>query len=282
MRHRTGATVAWTGAALAAALLLAACANRGGYYKDDGPPDRHPVDIDSIPEPVPREEPRSRTGNDPYVALGRRYEPMDAADGYRETGTASWYGKRFHGKRTSSGEKYDMYKMTAAHRTLPLPSYVRVTNLDNGNSIIVRVNDRGPFLHDRLIDLSYAAAHRLGIIATGTGRVRVETVTGAGSRNELARAATGSTTGAPVREVSAGGARYYVQFGAFSRSANAETLVRKLQQNGIGFAYIRQRNDGYFRVRSGPFSSSQSAEQILLRGADLGLSTTIVMEELRP
>ncbi|HSH41911.1 MAG TPA: septal ring lytic transglycosylase RlpA family protein [Arenicellales bacterium] len=274
--------MAWTGAALAIVLLLAACANRGGYYKDDGPPDRHPVDIDSIPEPVPREEPRSRTGNDPYVALGRRYEPMDAADSYRETGTASWYGKRFHGKRTSSGEKYDMYKMTAAHRTLPLPSYVRVTNLDNGNSIIVRVNDRGPFLHDRLIDLSYAAAHRLGIIATGTGRVRVETVTGAGPRNELARADTGSTTGAPVREVSAGGERYYVQFGAFSKSANAETLVRKLQQNGIGFAHIRQGNDGYFRVRSGPFSSSQSAEQILLRGADLGLSTTIVMEELRP
>jgi len=279
---RTGATVAWAGAALAAVLLLSACANRGGYYKDDGPPDRHPVDMDSIPEPVPRDEPRSRTGNDPYVALGQHYVPMREAVDYREKGTASWYGKRFHGKRTSSGEKYDMYKMTAAHRTLPLPSYVRVTNLDNGESIIVRVNDRGPFLHDRLIDLSYAAAHRLGIIATGTGRVRVETVTGAGPRNELARADSGSTAGAPVREVSASEERYYVQFGAFSKSANAQTLVRKLQQNGIGFAHILQGDDGYFRVRSGPFSSSQSAEQILLRGADLGLSTTIVMEELRP
>lgn len=279
---RAELTPGWAVLALAVLVLAGGCNSRGGYYKDDGPPSRHPVDMRSIPDAVPRAEPLSKTGNDAYVALGRRYVPMPEADGYSERGVASWYGKKFHGKRTSSGEKYDMYKMTAAHRTLPLPSYARVTNLENGESAIVRVNDRGPFLHNRLIDLSYAAAYKLGIMGDGTGHVKVESIDTDASGDTISRAGTGTSTGAAVEGPSSDAERYYVQFGAFSESANAQSLKRKLQQNGIGFAHIQHGNDGYFRVRSGPFSSSATAERILLRGADLGLSTTIVMEELRP
>lgn len=261
---------------LAAAVVLAACASRGGYYKDDGPPARPEVDIDRIPDAVPRDEPLSETGNNPYVALGKRYAPIADGRGYEKRGMASWYGKKFHGKRTSSGERYDMYKMTAAHPTLPLPSYVRVTNLNNGRSVVVRVNDRGPFLHGRIIDLSYAAAYKLGIIATGTGRVEVKTVSAKPLRTAVA--ASDQPGRAPVKDLSGDTTRYFVQFGAFSRSANAQTLIQKLQQFGIVFAHIRQGDDGYYRVRSGPFSSEATAEHMLLRGSDLGLSSTIVME----
>jgi len=272
-------------AALALAVLVAGCQSRGGYYKDDGPPDRHPVDLDSIPDAVPKREPLSATGNSPYEALGKRYVPMPTADGYEKRGVASWYGKKFHGQRTSSGEKYDMYKMTAAHRTLPLPSYARVVNLKNGRSVVVRVNDRGPFLHGRVIDLSYAAAYKLGIMASGTGRVKVESIDADTPDSRIASAGSDQTarnSGAPVKDLSSDAGRFYVQFGAFSQSANARSLMQKLQQNGIGFAHIQQGDDGYFRVRSGPFSSSMTAEHYLLRGADLGLSSTIVMERLKP
>lgn len=274
--------MAWAGAALAAILLVSGCASRGGYYKDDGPPERHPVDIRSIPDAVPRVEPLSRTGNSPYEALGKRYVPVASSDGYRKRGTASWYGKKFHGKRTSSGEKYDMYKMTAAHRTLPLPSYVRVTNLDNDKSVVVRVNDRGPFLHNRLIDLSYAAAYKLGIIGNGTGRVEVQAISRKSAGAQVASTDPSPSAGAPVEDRAGGSERYYVQFGAFTESANAESLMRELQQIGIGFAHVQHGDDGYYRVRSGPFSSSSTAERILLQGAGLGLNTTVVMEDLTP
>lgn len=281
-RPRVSLPIAWAGAALAAMLLVSGCASRGGYYKDDGPPERHPVDILSIPDAVPRVEPLSRTGNNPYVALGKRYVPVASSDGYRQRGTASWYGKKFHGKRTSSGDKYDMYKMTAAHRTLPLPSYVRVTNLENDKSVVVRVNDRGPFLHDRLIDLSYAAAYKLGIIGNGTGRVEVQAISRKAVGTQVASAGPSPSAGAPVEDRAGDADRYFVQFGAFTESANAESLMRKLQQIGIGFAHIQHGDDGYYRVRSGPFSSSSTAERILLEGAGLGLNTTVVMEDLTP
>jgi len=258
-------------------IILAACAQRGGYYKDDGPPARHPGDIDSIPDAVPRTEPLSDTGNNPYEALGRRYVPMKSAAGYRERGTASWYGRMFHGKRTSSGETYDMYAMTAAHPTLPLPSYVEVTNLDSGKSVVVRVNDRGPFLRGRIIDLSYAAAYKLDIIDNGTGRVEVKAIKAAAPRAAPATSArAGSHDPPPVP--AADSERFYVQFGAFTRSDNARGLVQKLQEKGIGFAHIKQSDDGYFRVRSGPFSAATTAQRILSQGAGLGLSTTIVTE----
>lgn len=161
----------------------------GGLFQP-GVPDTVPADIpdvDAIPEPVVRDEPRARTGNRDYVVLGRKYRVLDDAEGYVEEGNASYYGNKFHGRRTSSSEVYDMYAFTAAHRTLPLPSYVRVTNLANGRSIIVRVNDRGPFHANRIIDLSYAAAVKLGYRERGTARVRVEALTPEDEGSDVAR-----------------------------------------------------------------------------------------------
>lgn len=181
-------------ALLAASLLLAACgtlggkpaetvakpapqevpARPGGYYLDDGPGDNPPADIDAIPDAVPRAEPPLARANRPYTALGQSYTPMTSYQPYRAQGVATWYGRRYHGNKTSSGEIYDMYGMSAAHPTLPIPSYVRVTNPANGRSVVVRVNDRGPFHKDRLIDLSYAAAYKLRLIEQGSGQVEVE------------------------------------------------------------------------------------------------------------
>src|SRR5438094_3997917 len=146
------------------------------YYKDDGPGENPPDNLEAIADAIPRPEPLHRYANRPYTVLGRDYVPATAVRRYRERGIASWYGRKFHGQKTSAGETYDMYKMTAAHPTLPLPSYARVTNVSTGKSVIVRVNDRGPFLHDRVIDLSYAAASKIGIAQNGSGLVDVEAI----------------------------------------------------------------------------------------------------------
>lgn len=165
----------------ALALLLAACGTtppkKSVYYQDDGPPDRVPADVAAIPDAVPRVEPPHRGSSKPYTALGRTYTPLSGDVPFTQRGMASWYGRQFHGNRTANGEIYDMLGMTAAHPTLPLPSYVRVTNVRNGRSVIVRVNDRGPFKQDRVIDLSYVAAAKLGIAAAGTGEVEIERIT---------------------------------------------------------------------------------------------------------
>ncbi len=161
------------------ALVLAACGTpqRGGYYQNDGPPDRAPSDIAAIPDAVPKIEPLLARANRPYVALGRSYTPLTTDVEFRERGVASWYGKQFHGNRTASGEIYDMFAMSAAHPTLPLPSYLRVTTVRTRQSVIVRVNDRGPFKSDRIIDLSYAAASKLRFVAAGVEQVEVERIT---------------------------------------------------------------------------------------------------------
>jgi len=163
---------------LLAATLLAACAPpRGGYHRGDGPPSRSaPRKLDAIADAVPRAEPLARGGNRPYVVNGRRYVPDVSGQPYRARGIASWYGQKFHGKQTAMGETYDMYAMTAAHPTLPLPSYARVTRSDTGASVVVRINDRGPFHAGRIIDLSYAAAYKLGILDSGTATVLVERI----------------------------------------------------------------------------------------------------------
>ena len=150
-------------------------ARGGGYYKDDGPGSHPPADLAAIPDAVPRIEPLNRRANEPYQAFGKTYTPIKTAQGYRERGLASWYGRRYHGKPTSTGETYDMYAMTAAHATLPIPSYARVTNIQNGKSVIVRINDRGPFHGGRLIDLSYTAAWKLDILR-GVTPVEVEAI----------------------------------------------------------------------------------------------------------
>ncbi|MEK9775397.1 MAG: septal ring lytic transglycosylase RlpA family protein [Quisquiliibacterium sp.] len=156
---------------------LGSASSGGGYYLDDGPGGQPPVDPMSVPDAVPRPEPLNARNSRPYVALGKRYEPMSELTPYRARGVASWYGRRYHGRKTASGEPYDMYAMTGAHPTLPLPCYVRVTHLENRRSVIVRINDRGPFLQERLIDLSYSAAARLGFLSVGTAPVEVELIT---------------------------------------------------------------------------------------------------------
>ena len=160
-------------------LALAGCGSapqRGGYYKDDGPHERPPANLDRVADAVPRVEPLHKYANRPYSALGKSYTPMTSLQPFRQRGLASWYGKRYHGQKTSSGEVYDMYAMTGAHPTLPIPSYVRVTNVANGKSVVVRINDRGPFKSDRVIDLSYVAAYKLGYIQAGQARVEVESI----------------------------------------------------------------------------------------------------------
>ncbi len=154
--------------------LPPAGSGRGGYYQDDGPGDRPPDGLHDLPDAEPKVEPYSRSGNRPYVVFGKRYTPITDDRPFKQRGRGSWYGKKFHGQKTSSGEIYDMYKMTAAHPTLPIPSYARVTNVGNGNQVIVRVNDRGPFHAGRIIDLSYTAALKLGYIGKGSAELEVE------------------------------------------------------------------------------------------------------------
>jgi rare lipoprotein A len=176
----------------------------GGYYLDDGPGDSPPADLDSIPEPVPQLEALHRGAMRPYVVMGQSFTPMTELAPYKARGVASWYGRRYHGKQTSIGEIYDMYAMSAAHPVLPLPSYVRVTNVTTGKSVIVRVNDRGPFIDNRIIDLSYTAAHRLGILSGGSGVVEVETVIpDASSGNTLFASAPSTAPSAPARPTGA-------------------------------------------------------------------------------
>ena len=249
-------------AVAALVALVAACSTappkKSVYYQDDGPPDRVPADIASIPDAVPRVEPLSRSTSKPYVALGRTYTPLTGDAPFRQRGLASWYGRQFHGNRTANGETYDMFAMTAAHPLLPIPSYVRVTNLRTGRSVIVRVNDRGPFKSDRVIDLSYAAAAKLGIAAPGTGEVEIERITmaqiasgdvrrGEGGRTTEpmpSAAAVSSTVVVPVVASAAAAAAatdatpplavtapapalrgWSVQLGAFAQETNAEALA---------------------------------------------------------
>jgi rare lipoprotein A len=263
-------------------LLTAGCASTrpGGYFEDDGPHDRVPVDISSIPDAVPRQEPLSARGNNSYAVYGVRYQPLNTAQGYRERGVASWYGKKFHGRRTSSGEAYDMYAMTAAHKTLPLPSYVRVRNLSNGRSVVVRVNDRGPFLHNRLIDLSYAAAARIGIIGTGTGLVEVEGITTETPSTTIARAPAAVSL---VSSAQAGSPpRLYLQAGAFANRDNAEALRNRLVKARLLPVHVAPAQvDGQelFRVRLGPLDSVDASDQLARRVEAEGLPYPIVVVE---
>jgi rare lipoprotein A len=181
IEERSGKVARAPGAGAAVKPMPPRTTRGGGYYLDDGPGDSPPPDIDSIPEPVPQLEPLHRGAMRPYVVLGQTFTPMTELQPYKAKGIASWYGRRYHGKQTSTGELYDMYGLSAAHPTLPLPSYVRVTNLATGKSVIVRVNDRGPFIDNRIIDLSYTAAHRLGVVGGGSALVEVETIIPDGS-----------------------------------------------------------------------------------------------------
>ncbi len=233
------------------------------HERDGGPP--VPPDVSRVPEPVPRAEPRSAYGNkSPYTVLGRTYTVMPSAEGYVERGIASWYGTKFHGRLTSSREPYDMYAMTAAHKRLPLPTFARVTNLDNGRSIIVRVNDRGPFHEDRIIDLSYAAAVKLGIHVAGTGKVEVRAIDP--DHPELAAAPPPG----PVARPSA----LFVQVGAFASRDNARRLAGRLEDADVDDVFLdRVKVDGRLlhRVRVGPLRDVAAADALTRRLRELGL-----------
>lgn len=243
----------------------------GGFYLDDGPLD-HSVDLAAIPDAVPRAEPLHRFANRPYSVLGRDYVPMQSAADYRQRGVASWYGRRYHGQKTSSGEPYDMFAMTAAHPTLPIPSYVRVTRPDAGKSVVVRVNDRGPFLHERLIDLSYAAAWKLGIVEGGSGTVLVESLTPNGRPATPASAPVAVTRPAtpPARPAPAvlaeieekGG--HYLQLGAFGNRDNAESLRAKLQRDlgDLGDKLVVRNAGTLYRLQLGPWASGIEARRV--------------------
>ncbi|MDF2446367.1 MAG: rlpA [Moraxellaceae bacterium] len=241
--------------------------------KDEPPV--NPPDVSQVPEPEPVEEPRSKYGNkSPYTVLGETYRVLPSAKGYSATGKTSWYGKKFHGLRTSSGEKYDMYKMTAAHRTLPLPSYVRVTNLANDKSIIVKVNDRGPFHSERIMDLSYAAAARLDILKSGTGRVKIEAIDPSEYRRQNAKPAERAASAPAAATAPAAANGYFVQVGAFSEAGNASALKTKIQ--GLVQAPVAIANGGEAvpvnRVQVGPFSSREDADRVsqIIRENNLG------------
>lgn len=293
-------------------LLLAACGtvphrkaetpsatpapSAGGYLEGDGPGANAPANIDAIPDAVPKIEPLHRYANRPYNALGKTYTPLTITGNFKQRGIASWYGKKFNGERTSSGEIYDMYAMTAAHPTLPLPSYARVTNRANQKSIIVRINDRGPFINDRIIDLSYTAAHKLGIISNGSAEVEVESINPNVSVNTIAASTVQSQpleSSAPASAVAAvpvvasaapvtaapasaapvasppvasasletGDTSVYLQLGAFKTQEAAEAYLAKMRSelSDNGKQLKLSTKDGLVRVHIGPYANQSEA-----------------------
>ena len=299
-------------ALLAAVAVLGGCA---GTAVRDGGPDRA-MDFSHVPDAVPKYERRTRAGNPPsYVVNGRRYRLLDSPEGYVKRGIASWYGTKFHGRKTSLGERYDMYAMTAAHKTLPIPSYVRVRNLRNGREVVVRVNDRGPFHENRIIDLSYAAASKLGIAQTGTGLVEVRTVTPESERRRRSAAAQATEavkrptrrdgvpetekpaavktatrptppqgespekTGAPAAGTDPA---LFLQVGAFAERGNAERLRARLRRHDIATIRIEPPEEDaspVYRVRVGPLPDVEEADLLAKRLTQLGMNTPHVVIE---
>lgn len=266
--------------------LVAGCANHslsssrgGGYYKDDGPSTHLPKNLHAIPNATPRIERHAPANMRPYTVLGQNYTPLTEDAPFRQTGNASWYGKKFHGRKTANGETYDMYAMTAAHPTLPLPSYARVTRPKSGQSVIVRINDRGPFHGSRIIDLSYVAAAKLDLIGLGTDTVIVEAITHDDIRNGRytadAPAAPEALRLSSVNDneptalspslkpiTGTGLMRIYLQFGAFRNGESATELAKhinaKVGQLDYRDAYIEPSNE-FFRVQMGPYNSRDEA-----------------------
>ncbi|HEY6451070.1 MAG TPA: septal ring lytic transglycosylase RlpA family protein [Steroidobacteraceae bacterium] len=288
-------------AALLGALLLSACAHVPRRAIPAGPlPPPPPANPAAVPDAVPRAEPRSASGNPPfYDVAGHRYVVLASAAGYRERGVASWYGPDFHGLRTATGERYDMFAMTAAHKTLPIPCYARVTNLSNGRSTVVRINDRGPFVANRIIDLSYSAALKLDMIRNGTAFVEVDALTPAAPPLPAALPATtaaASAAGVGVSTVPAMTAplapapfsaaapshapamtdtnRFYIQVGAYGRAENARRAAQRLRDDGLEHVFTLEAaaDQPLRRVRIGPISSVQEFDQLIARLSALGFA----------
>ncbi len=291
-----------TMALLVITLLIAGC---GGSPMRDGPPPGSPR-LGHIPDAVPKAEPRSRYGNPrSYVVHGKRYHTLPSSRGYVERGIASWYGRKFHGRRTSSGERFDMYAMTAAHKSLPLPTYVLVTNLENGRQAVVRVNDRGPFHANRLIDLSYAAARKLGIFGNGTGFVEVRAVGPGTEPLKVARAAAPRAPAPAVRAARSSEpeeappeqatnhvpalapapprpVRLYLQAGAFSERVNADRLTDRLRSVAGKLVYVSPiivDGTALYRVRVGPIPDVVKADQLTNRIIAMGMEAPRIVIE---
>lgn len=268
MSASRGGDLCRAGLASALICILAGCSTVGRPVLQNAPPAAvelppPPTNIDEIPDAVPRVEPRSLHGNSPfYDVLGRRYFVLGAAEGYVERGVASWYGPTFHGVNTSSGELYNMYGMTAAHKTLPLPTYVRVTNLRNGRSCVVRINDRGPFVANRLIDLSYTAAAKLDMLREGTTLVEVRALE-PGQPDSLTR-----ITETPPSTL-------YVQVGAFADQNNAQRAIQRLRAAGLATVFIAPPSGSkplLYKVRVGPINDVADFDQLTARLAALGFA----------
>jgi len=273
-------------------LALSACAaapRSGGYYKDDGPGEKPPANLDQIADAQPKSEPLHRYANRPYQVFGKEYVPLAFVQPYRQRGMASWYGKKFHGQRTASGETYDMYAMSAAHPTLPIPSYARVTRVATGRSVIVRINDRGPFHQGRIIDLSYAAALKLGFAHLGSAEVELESIEPGQAVTPTEQAATttapaATTTAATIApdaaptppaatttehalSASERPAAVYVQVGAFSSRANAESLRSRLEDE---FGWLKDTVQvlaigNLWRLHVGPYRTQDDARSVAER-----------------
>jgi len=287
-------------ASVPAAKRPAAPAKFGGGYKDDGPGDGPAVDPDSIPDAVPRAEPLHRFANNPYTALGRDYVPMRELKPYKGRGIGSWYGRRYHGQKTSSGEIYDMYAMTAAHPTLPIPSYARVSNPANGKAVVVRINDRGPFHAGREIDLSWTAAYKLGYVGNGSAVVEVESVlpgqvpagqvpagqvpsapaprqAPAADEDPIARMAAAEPDPPLPQVQDAGG--HYLQLGAFGNRDNAESLRTRLgrELGELAPKLVVQATGKLYRVQLGPWPDAAAAQLASARLREsLGMAPVVV------
>ncbi|MBI3284165.1 MAG: septal ring lytic transglycosylase RlpA family protein [Burkholderiales bacterium] len=290
-----------------AAALPKAGSGRGAYYKDDGPGDNPPPGLENTVDPIPVLEDFSRSGNKPYAVFGKTYTPLaDNTTPLVQRGIGSWYGKKFHGQKTSSGELYDMYKITAAHPTLPIPSYARVTNLANGKQIIVRINDRGPFHSSRIIDLSYTAALKLDLLGKGSSQIEVERLLPsdiermAENRKNQPAAAVAATTPVektamspddvlaaqdkPAEKVQPAGGGFYLQLGAYAIRANAESVMTRLKAQArlpafAAFAALDIVQQGsLYRLLSGPFGSRSEAAAALAQAGELGIARPLVLQ----
>jgi rare lipoprotein A len=259
--------------------LPAAPAHKGDYGPD------HPVDVSNVHDAVPTDVTPSKSGNPSnYTVLGQSYTLLPACKGYHDRGIASWYGMQFNGGRTSDGETYDMYAMTAANKVVPIPCYARVTNLKNGKSVIVKINDRGPFVANRLIDLSYAAASKLGMLGSGTALVEVQAV-GPGDLPPPAVTAPAAVTAVPGLPASAlatpavppppaiGNPQIYLQVGAYAARANADNTVTKLTAGGVSRAFVEPAGEGartLYKVRIGPLADVDAVDKLTASLAQLG------------
>jgi rare lipoprotein A len=257
-------------------LTLSACSYQPTY--DSGPSVSESNVLTLPADPIPQDEPRSRYGNGPYYKVnGSTYEVLDTSYGYREQGVASWYGKKFHGQLTSNQEKYNMYAMSAAHKSLPLPSYVKVRNLKNGKSVVVRVNDRGPFIDNRLIDLSYAAAVKLDMITAGTGLVEVTAISfDEPPITQAAEDVAADNTAAEAAEY------IFVQVGAFGEPENARRRFSMLRDVGIDRAFVyedRKTSPALYRVRIGPIADVLQYDSIVEQLQRIGISETHLVTE---